>query len=207
MSQDKSTVFSICPFPINEFKPGIHPGIFKLNPCFDENKPERLVVGTSNYVIHIGGKKQPLLIEQSSMQIARSIVQDLLDAQLWSTPEEHPGICWIQGEISLKEFLERYKEQHEEMKAVQRRWCILIVKKTQDDWNKYKNSRVVSDQARFAVRYLGIDLPEWMTVETVGLQYNKCPACSTMNDPQNAICVSCKCILDEEKFKKLKFVA
>ena len=94
---------------------------------------------------------------------------------------------------------------YKQMQEVQRRWFILLVQKTEDDYKKYKNSRVVTDQARFAVRALGVPLPEWMNVEEIGLNFNKCPACSTMNDPVNAICTGCHCVLNEAKYKTLTF--
>jgi len=207
--KDKSTVFSICPFPIDQLKPGIYPGRFKIDPCLDDRTPQHLVVGVSSYVVDVPGRKTALRMTQSSILIANSIVRDLMDSMLWYEPEAHPGICWLQGEISLQKFLIEHKDKHEEMRTVQKKWFINIVKKTEDDWKKYKNSRVVSDSARFAVRYLGIELPEWMSVETIGLEHVRCPACSTMNDPNNAWCMNCiqggiKVILNEEKFKALK---
>jgi len=203
--EDKSTVFSISPSLIDEFKPGIYPGHFVIAPCLNDSKPERLVIGASEHLMFVGGKKQPIRIVTPSYQIAKSIQDDFLDGQLVTTPNSHPGICWVQGEVTVSEFMKNHSDMYKQMQEVQRRWFIMLVQKTEDDYKKYKNSRVVTDQARFAVRALGVPMPEWMNVEEIGLNFNKCPACSTMNDPVNAICTGCHCVLNAEKYKTLTF--
>ena len=200
---DKSTVFSIVPFDVREFRPGLFPGSFNIKPCKDANKPERLVVGASEHIMEVGDKR-PIRIITPSFEVARSIVDDFLDGQLWTSSDVKPGICYVQGTVSVKEFLEKHAEKHAEMKEQQKHWFVNVCKKTDDDWVKYHHHRVVSDQARFAARYLGLE-PEWLRAETIGLSFKKCPACSTVNDPNNAVCVSCRCVLDEAKYKSLKF--
>ena len=200
MEYSKATVFSIAPYESKEFKPGLYPGQFNIVPCFDENIPVRLVVGVSHHLMAVGGKKEPLRVITYSEEIANSIVNDFLDGQLFSTPNAHPGICWVPGEVSVDNFKVLYVEKHIEMKAMQRRWFILIVQKTEDDWKKYKNSRVVSDPARFAVRALGISTPEWMRTEELGLADNKCPACGVANEIQNVVCSGCRALLTPELF-------
>jgi hypothetical protein len=202
---DKSTVFSIVPFAINEFKPGLYPGQFSIPACLNDSKPERLVIGASEHMMAVGGRKQPIRIETPSYAIAKAIVDDFLEGQLFSTPNAHPGICWVQGDVPVDQFMKELPEKYLAMKVIQKQWFLLVIKKTEDDWKKYHNSRVVTDYARFAVRAIGIETPEWMITDTVGEMFNKCPACSTMNDPLNAICTGCHCVLDAEKYKKLQF--
>lgn len=204
-ANDKSTLFSIAPFGSFENKPGLYPGNFKIEACFDDSKPFRLVIGASNHIISIGGRKEPIMVTQPSFEVAASVVRDFLDGQMFASPEAHPGICWVQGDVSLSKFILEHKDLYEEMKLAQKRWFVLLVQKTTDDWNRYHHSRVVSDPARFAVRALGIDPPEWMTMEHTALSFETCPACGTKNDRQNAVCTNCRCILNDEKYKKLSF--
>lgn len=203
---DICTIFSIVPFEVFEFKPGLYPGSFRIPACLDDGKPESLIVTSSEHLMSVGGKKSPIRISTASYQIANSIVTDFLDGQMWTTPNEHPGICWIQGKISVPDFLENYEEVYRRIRLEQRSWFIRISKQTDNEWAKTHNHRVVSDQAKFAAKYLGTD-PEWLRTEEIGFTYNKCPACGTMNDPGNAICTQCKCILNEEKYKMLKFAS
>jgi len=202
---DKSTVFSIVPFEVFEFKPGLYPGSFRVPACKDDSKPSRFVVGASEHLMTIGGKKEPIRIITPSYQIANSIVKDFLDGQLWTVPgEAQPGIAWVQGEVEVKKFLDM--DLYETIRSMQRSWFVSLCKHTDDEWVKKKHHRVVSDQARFAAKYLGLE-PEWMRAEEIGFTYNKCPACSTMNDPNNIICSGCRYILIKERFKKEDFAA
>ena len=198
---DISTVFSIVPFEIFETKPGLYPGNFRIPACLDDSNPQRLRVGASEHLMVVGGKKEPIRIITPSYLIAESIVRDFLDGQLWTTDVGKPGIAWIQGDIpDLSEHEDIYKR----IKNSQRHWFVQLCKQTDNEWKRQQNSRVVSDQARFAAQALGLD-PDWLRVEEVGLTFTKCPSCATMNDPQNAICSNCRCVLNQEKFKKLVF--
>lgn len=198
---DISTIFSIVPFEILEFKPGLYPGNFRIPACLNDKEPSIFKVGASEHLMTVGGKKEPIRIITPSYQIAESIVKDFLDGQLWTTPEAHPGIAWIQGNADS---MEHHGSILIRIQAAQRHWFVQLCKQTDNEWKKQQNYRVVSDQARFAARFLGLD-PEWIRAEEIGFTFNKCPACATMNDPHNAICSNCKCVLDTEKFKKLTF--
>ena len=163
-----------------------------------------LKVGASEHLMTIGGKKEPIRIITPSYQVADSIVSDFLDGQLWTTPEEHPGICWLQGDVLPTAFLKDHKDIYDRIKLQQRKWFVRICQQTDNEWKKQQSYRVVSTQARFAAQYLSLE-PEWLRTEEVAMSYHKCPACGTMNDPQNAVCSTCRCILDEVKHKMLKF--
>jgi len=202
---DESTVFSICPYEVHEFKPGLYPGHFIIPACEDENNPNRKVIGISEHYMNIGGKEKPIAVTTSSRPIAKAIVDDFLDGLLFTTPEAHPGICWLPDNVTVETFKIKHIDMHKSMKIAQRKWCILLVEKTESEWKKNKNPRIVSDPARFAVRFLGIPTPEWMQVQEIGENYTACPACNTQNNPNNAICTNCHCVLDIEKHKKLIF--
>jgi hypothetical protein len=201
---DKSTVFSIVPYSVKEFRPGLFPGNFTIPPCTNDQKPHRLLVGSAEHLMHISDQKKPVRIDTPSFVVARSIVTDFLDGQLWTTTDAHPGIAWKHGDVSISDFLIKHKEDFDEMRRVQKNWYVLICKKTTDEWNKYKNSRVITDQARFAAKVLGLS-PEWLSEEVAGFQSDKCPACGVSNLSTNAVCSNCRCILNEAKFKTLRF--
>lgn len=203
---DISTVFSIVPFEVFEFKPGLYPGSFKVPACLNDSEPESLVIGASEHLMSIGGKKEPIRIMTPSYQIAQSVVTDFLDGQMWTNPDAHPGICWIQGKVATTTFLKDHIDIYNRIKTKQKNWFVRLCKETDNAWAKTQNHRVVSDQARFASKFLGLD-PIWMRAEEIGFTYKKCPACSIANDPANAVCTGCRCILDEEKYKSLKFAS
>lgn len=204
---DLSTVFSIVPFSLDEFKPGLYPGRFKFEPCLDEKKPVRLLIKTSEHMMQVGGRKAPLRVTTPSFQIAKSIVDDFLDGQLFTDELSKPGICWVPGDVSVVEFTTTHAAKYAAIKITQKNWFVRLCRETDSLWAKYHHPRVVSDQARFAARFLGIATPEWMSTEVVAASFTRCPACSTMNDPQNAVCIQCSCVLDAAKFKTLVFAS
>jgi hypothetical protein len=210
---DISTIFSIVPFEVREFKPGLYPGNFNIPACRDEKEVQSLEVGASEYLLAVAGRKEAQRIVTPSYIIAESVVKDFFDGQLWTTPEEKPGLCWIQGKISVEKFVVLYKEIYARIKDQQRKWFVRLCKQTDNEWKKQHNYRVVSDQARFASYYLGLD-SEWLHTEDLGTRFNKCPACNVANDPQNVVCTGCSALLTpelfaagtkEEKFRVLRF--
>lgn len=201
---DISTVFSIVPFAVREFKPGLYPGTFNIEPCMNEKEPKVLTVKSSEHLMTIGGKKEPVRIITPSYQIANSIVVDFFDGQLWTTPEERPGLAWIMGDVDAHGLIDKHNDIYERMRIQQRKWFVRICKRTDDEWKRQQSYRVVSDQARFAAQFLSLD-PEWLRAEEIAFNFHKCPACGTMNDPQNAVCSNCRCILDRTKYERLTF--
>lgn len=205
--KDQSTVFSICPMDINEFKPGIYPGTFLIPACKDETNPQRLLIEKpSVHLMYVGGRKEPIRIPTPSYTIAESIVRDFLDKQIFATPAAHPGICFFQGDISVTDFKTKYIEIYKELIRKQKSWYLEIIRETDRDWNKTHNLRVVSDQAKFAVKYLGLE-KEWMSDEVKALDMVNCPACMSKVSPKQIICHNCKCILNKAEADKLAFAS
>ena len=204
--KDQSTIFSIVPFDIREFKPGIYPGQFNIDRCLDETKPERLLIDKpSKHAMMVGGKKDPIMIDTATYVLAQSVVDDFLSTILFTTPTAKPGLTWIQGNISTREFtnLEEYKR----IKDQQKRWFLNVVKETDKEWVQSKhNVKVVSDIARYAVKCLSLD-KEWAYDDVRAMEFIRCPACGTSNNPVVAVCSNCRCILNEEKYKSLKFAS
>lgn len=202
---DKSTVISIVPFQVGpEFKPGLYPGMFTVPPCLNDAEPSTLIINSSLHLMHIGGQKQPIRMETASYQIAKSIVDDFIAAQLFTDSDAKPGIMWLHGVVTPTEFVKKNVEHLAQLKAQQKNWFIRLIRETDDEWAKTKSHKVVSPQAKLAAQILNVR-PDWFVMEDMATNFVKCPACSTVNDPTNAVCTNCRCVLNEEKFKKLTF--
>lgn len=201
--KDISTVFSIAPFELFETKPSLYPGTFRIPACFNQNEPIRLLVKPSTHIMIIGGTRRPIHVETPSHTIAKSIVDDCINAQLYSGPGCGPGLVWLPGDISVEKLKIEYKELYTAMIAQQRKWFVARCKQTDDEWAKHHTHRVASDIDRFAAKSLGLN-PEWMAADDI-YAYVKCPACGTMNDKENALCSNCSCVFDPEKVKKFTF--
>lgn len=202
---DKSTIISIIPFEFVEFKPGVYPGSFRIPECLDEKNPTLFYVGQSEAVMQVPNA-EPLHIVTPSQTIARSIVEDFVNAQLWTTPTARPGIACLPGLVTKVALDSLHGKVLDNLRAQQRAWFVNVCNHTSSEWNQYKSIRVVSHVARFAAKYLGLD-PEWLAVEVAGFQMEKCPACRTPCPNDAIVCAHCRAVLNKTTYAKLAFAA
>jgi hypothetical protein len=207
-NDDVCTIVSIVPFLINEFKPGIYPGRFTIQPCLDSKRPETLIVGSSvHFIQQYNGDEEmpPVVVKTTCKDIATSVVNDYLRGQMDANPDCHPGLSFVRDKISTEELIQNYKPLLAELSRKQLKWFGKLVERADNDWNRYKRHSVVSDNQRFACRALGME-KEWLTVDSNDVPI-KCPACFSLCNKAAIVCANCRCVLDQEKFKKLAFAA
>lgn len=214
-NDDVCTLVSIVPFLISEFKPGIYPGRFVIPPCLNEKGetnykfPETLLVGTSVHFIaqYNGDDEMPShVVKTYCKEMAESIVSDYMRGQMDCTEFIRPGLVWVRGTISGPEFVKNHVATWMDMIAKQNKWFGKLVDRADNDWRKYHNHMVVSDNQRFAARVLGLD-KEWLTRTDSSEVPVKCPACLSRCSPDAILCSNCRCILKPEEYKKLTFAA
>lgn len=198
---DKSTVISIVTFDIMSVKPSLYPGRFSIPKGTDEN-PTLIEVGQSVHYVMIQDDMPHMPVITPSSDIARAIVEDYKLSSIVTTPDAGPGLMWLTGIIKKTDLLTKYKKNIEELIAYQRRWYTNLVQLADDDWQKYKNHKVISDIQRHACIELKLNR-EWLV--RVIQQGIKCPACGMMNDPEIVICNACRCVLNKDKWKELQF--
>lgn len=195
-TDDMSSVISIVPVDIDEFKPGLYPGHFKIPKCLDVNKPEILHVTGSVQMFQIAGQRNPLPVETISITIARAIVNDYCSSQL---VQGNPGITFMFGRISVSEILSKHKKILDELISAQKEWFINLVKLADNDWQHYKHHRVISETSRFAARALGFLDREWLIdLYTTG-STTKCRWCEQVISKTQVICHHCRGVQDNEK--------
>lgn len=205
---DKCTLISVVPFLINEFKPGIYPGRFIVNPCTDPKQPQFLNIGMSVYFIKQfnGDAELPdLVIKTTSKEIAKSVVNDYMLAQMDVTEECRPGLVWLSGEVTKQEFLTEHVSLYGHMIRAQNNWYGKLVQRADNDWNRYRNSKVVSDNQRFAARALGLER-EYLMPDNTEIPI-KCPSCFSQILPQAVVCSTCRFILNKKAYNAEDFAA
>lgn len=200
----KSTLISIVPFPIAEFKPGIYPGFFEVG-ASNNGVPQSLIVGDSKYHVEID-ENRTISVKCPSEDIARSVVDDYIVANLAYSVEEDaaPGFFWKLGAHDSESIVKNFSTDLEYHKGRQIRWFKKLVEMGDDDWEKTRQHRAISDIQRYAAKSLKLTRP-WIISSTVIEGFIKCIACQTSVDPLAIICPSCKCILNMEKYKTLQF--
>jgi hypothetical protein len=205
-----ATVISIVPFPIQEHKPGIYPGDFTI-PASKLNEPVVLHLGESVYYVEVD-ENRSLPVHSSPREMARSLVEDYVTSNLAYNPGDNagPGVIWKDGMLSASDFKLKFPKELEELIQKQWNWFIKLVKMADDDYEKTRRHQSISDMQRYAAKALNLDKP-WIISqpsEQSILQHSdtmRCAACQSFISKVAIICPQCKMIINEEKWKTLKF--
>lgn len=201
------TVVSLVPFPIREEKPGLIPSRYFI-PASDSIKPRVLVIKPAMHYVYLDETRGNLQVRDASEEVARSIVQDYVNAQLGITEGAAPGLFWVSGAKTVEEVVAMHGEEIILHKGNQKRWFTIICRLADDDWNKYHQHNVISDFQRKAANLIGLN-PEdhlWMNPEAaVKTATTKCHACLSEVPQGTIVCSVCRCVLDAAKYKTLQF--
>lgn len=199
------TVVSLVPFEIREEKPGMLPNSFYI-PASDMKFPQTLRVGTGRHYVYLDQDRGHLPVRTPSTEVAASVVRDYVTSQAKVGIDAQPALFWVPGEKSGTEILKEYNDFVISALAKQNRWFTLVCQQADDDWTKYHRHTVVSDIQRLMATILGWnpDQHEWMAKNATAVG-SHCPACGTLLPLGAAVCSSCRCIIDSERFKTLQF--
>lgn len=204
------TVVSFIPWELNEEKPGLIPPRFKIEKS-DGKIPTITHIRKAFHFVYLDETRGSLKANDPSDEVANSICNDFINAQLEVDDVAKPGIFWLPGLLFYDEIAKKYKERLDAVKEGQRRWFLNICRIADDDWNRYHKHNSVSDFQRTAARMLGWDPKEhlWMDPEVVQKPFEgkttRCLACNTELEGEPVICKACGCILRPSEYDKMKF--
>lgn len=199
------TVVSLVPVDLREEKPGLVPPRFCI-PASDGKHPQVLHIGTATHFVYLDEARGSLPVRNPPDWVAKSVVDDFISAQLRISEVAKPGLFFVAGKWSSVEIQAKFKVQLEQAWIMQQNWMMEVCKLADDDWNKFHQHNVVSDTQRKFAQMLGwrVEEHEWMSPRTT-LQSTMCPSCGKLAPLNAVVCQECKCILDAEKYKELKF--
>lgn len=190
MTQSGATIVSICPFPIDEFKPGLIPSNFHIDPAPDGDI-SLLVIGTdvkSRMRVPVIGNVIDMNVPAAT--IARAVIEDRLTGQIYYRPDAKPGLFFVEGTYSKPEVKITFKANLEEAEHYQTNWFVHLVKLADDDWAKSKQHRYISDMQRYAAKKLGIT-KDW-TISVGEVTDKRCVACYSPMHALAVICPTCR---------------
>lgn len=203
---DKSTVISIHPEDILERKPTISPNRF-LVPSGNYEHPGFLSVGPSSWWRDVDDESPLLEITTSSIQVAKSIVDDwacgLLGCDMSASI---PGIFFVPGEIKTREqlmlahptILDRARDK-------QQNWYKELLRIGDVYWAKSGGSPLaINREMRMAAQELGA-VRDWTKNVTVFEQV-RCVACGAMRNPDYPVCGNCHAVVDKKRAEELDLV-
>lgn len=217
---DKSTVISILPRDIDEVKPTIDPGRFRLKAAKKDDF-EILVVGPSSWYREVDSNQPLLEITNSSTEVAESLVRDYCNGILGCNMGDcMPGIFWVPGnftKVSILKYVESkdnefgtavagrtFDELMKTAKEKQKNWYSMLITMAETLWsNSNGHPRSINEDMKMAARELGLD-PVWLATAR-DIQKIPCKACGVLINSYIAVCPNCKVIVNEEIAKTLKF--
>ena len=203
---DTASVISIVPIAIKETKPLI-PAEFYLAPASAE----------APYILHLtngindvyvgegrgqaGPQRSVIRVPVMADTIAEAVVTDWVDVQYGIIrPNAIPGLFWAPGHVVVKQIEDEIAEADQK----QTNWFKALVKLADDDWNKYRQHKTISDIQRYAGNYLKLERP-WMLDNEIVLQLSECPSCFEKVNPKAIVCSHCRFVLDEARYQAAQF--
>lgn len=205
--KDKTTIVSIFPKDIIEFKHTITPGRFEIKAGSYDN-PSILVVGPSSWWREID-EDQPLLeIPNHSVQVADSVVMDYCVGVMGYSPEAaKPGLFYIAGEEKTANEVKRdFRGTLDKARAQQTAWYNALIRLADSLWSRSNgNPLAISDDMRLAARETGQTVKDWMKDHRMS-EMVRCESCGSLKNPEYPVCMTCRAIdKSHPKAKDLKF--
>jgi hypothetical protein len=201
------TVVSLVPYQVTDTKPGINPYEYTIPPS-NGIIPALLVIKDANSPLYRGSDMPNFNMIIPGEEIAKSLVNDYIRAQLVYAEDSHPALFWVPGEEKDGNIvITKYNKELEKARSAQNNWFKRLIELADDEWSKNHQHKTITDIQRFACRSLGqTDNKEWYTSPDP-VQMIKCPACMSMIESAAVVCKNCKHVVNKEQAKKLGFIA
>lgn len=205
------TIVSGYPGKIDEFKNGIHPGNFKLEPAQKKDNKiilSLLVIGNSKHHIDVGAgldQARKLTIDYEGDKVAESVVFDLCRAKPgYINDVQQPCIFYVDGRHNQESIEKYHGKKLEHYLNLQNAWFRWQIMNADAEWGKYPGKhRVISDDARNAARWLGMTNKPWMIEIDLHAKMQNCKFCGAALMSNIIKCPTCREIIDPVAYKNL----
>lgn len=199
----KATIVSFYPQDIDEFVPFLHPPRYHVD-ASDGKNPQVLVIEDAHYYLEnrTGDDRPPIRVPVPADQLAASLVYDFKNSMIEREEGCEPAVFCVPGEFTPDGIVKSFKDQITKELAKQKNWFQRLVRKGDDDWQKFRQHKMISDLHRLAASQLGLGDREWATIVK---DITTCPACGVTVATNQVVCQNCRCILNSEAYKKLQF--
>lgn len=187
---DKSTIVSIFPVDMEEFKYTIQPAKFNIKGGTYE-KPSITVIGASSWWQPMENRP-PLEIVCQSPEVANAIIRDYCIGLLGCDMEtKTPGLFFIPKEVRISDVMKDFKRELENAQYRQLNWYKEIVRLADALWSRAQNPILIWDLMKLAARELNLLNKPWL-VDTIAVEKVKCFACGALKDPKYPVCPNCR---------------
>jgi hypothetical protein len=204
------TLIGALPFKIAEQKPGLFPISMYRMDAAKENEIKTLIVQEGFYFRYVGDGKHIEQYEKAEV-IANAIVNDYCNAQLGvdtshDEPElnARPALIWVYGAHEMKDAVDLFQGEIILARQQQINWFKRLVAIADDDWNKYRQHKMISDLQRFAAQHLGYK-SDWTNIQSIMSQPVTCPACRSLISDEALICNICRTVIKPNEYAKMGY--
>lgn len=212
ISGSKSTIISIVPFPIDEFKPGLIPGHFHVDAKKGDD-PVCTVIGDSFFYVYIDADRGNLRVPAPSYHVCRSICFDYLTAQLEANEDCHPGLFWKDGIWTPERVRKEAADELAHFERCQYNWFKALVMRADDDWEKTRTHYAISDTQRHALRAIDPEnkagrpwiVKNFEESRVIAENTITCPSCGSDLIASAVICRYCHLIIDQVRYNQMSF--
>ncbi len=203
---DKATIVSIYGRELDEIKPTISPGRFRV-PKGTKEHPSILVVGSSSWFKEVDEDQPFLEIPNGAIVVAESVIRDYCIGLLsCNMADAMPGLFWVPGEKTLLDITTKHKAELALAEKKQAQWYKNLVKMADVMWARTSgNPLCINDDMRMAAEALGLKEKAWMKDMTF-MELVKCPACGTPRNGDFPVCPNCHAVTDQKKATELGIV-
>lgn len=209
----KVTIVSTLPFKLTESKPGMFPSYYEI-----EAAPTKDTLGITHIsdafyheLMPFGDTRAPLRrVDILAERVAQGLIQDYIQASLSVQMEildngsqRVPGLFWVNGVHTGGYIKSNHRDELEQCISNTVSWFEALVKLADDDWQKNRQHKMISDLQRRACTYLGLKDREW-NVNILEIMSSVCWSCFTAVNPNAIKCATCSAILKEKEYEANK---
>lgn len=198
------TVVNFTPFEFIEQKPSLIPQEHKIPAAVDDKLPGVLHVSPSHSRLYMPLQDQPFMVPISAEALAKDLVRSLISAFIeYDEGVAEPAIFCVPGVHTAREVKINFPKEVEAALNKQNMWLLRMVKKADDEWQKFRQHKFITDLQRWAAKKLGMK-KEWSEVSaSIPLEVENCKFCGGQTLKGIVVCPNCHNVLDPVRFKQL----
>jgi hypothetical protein len=194
----------MCPNPITTTKPGLFPDNYTI-PEGSLDEFSTFVVSDSYYMVPLpmsGGRsiKRPVPAEE----LGQAIVNDYVRSLIGYSHNIRPCLFVVPDEPTREEIIKNHAEELAEGRLKQLAWYGKLIETADEDWNKHRSHRSITQIQKKAAAALGLKREWIMALESkTEVDQVDCLFCFSKIHPQATICPVCRTsVATPEKAKK-----
>ena len=203
------TIVSTLPVQLDEFKPGLIPDRFVIEPAKKDDFSIKVIGDCRQFFLGSDPNAPPMVSVVGAVGVARSIISDFSESAMGTSTTPNlegiqpiPGLFFIEGSLTKPQIVKEHAESLNTAFKNTRAWFENLVFQADDEWAKTRQRGMITDMQRVACRWLGYD-KEW-NFNTLIAQSSTCWSCRTNIHPDALVCSGCKAILKPEEYKKVQ---